>query len=410
MHVCVLGAGIVGLSTAYELNQRGFKVTVIDRADQVGSGASGHNGAQLSYSYVQPLADPSIWTQLPELLFSPQSPLKWRPRLDYQQWLWLLSFLRACNHTDSARSTAHLISLARLSRASLDAMQEREKIDCDFSNTGKLILYSSTKTFSAAQKQMRLQASMGSEQQALESFKCIQIEPALAQYQNQIVGGIYTASECAIDTLKLCSNLEIILRSRGVQFVLDHDVVRFTLRGRRVTEVVTKSDSIEADFFVLACGSASAGLARSVSVQLPIYPIKGYSVTFDLSQSDLAQFAAPQVNITESSKKIVFARLGQRLRVAGMAEIVGYDASIDRTAIEKLIAATHKLFPELKVCPVSQAWAGLRPATPTGLPVVGKRADAPENLLFNTGHGGLGLTLAFGSAVQVASLVHSEMT
>ena len=406
MHVCVLGSGIVGLSTAYELNQRGFKVTVVDSAEQVGSGASGNNGAQLSYSYVQPLADPSIWAQLPELLFSAQSPLKWRPQWDSQQWLWLFSFLAACNRSQSARSTANLLALAGLSRASLDAMRAREKIDCDFSNTGKLVLYSSQKSFSAAQKQMRLQASMGCEQQALESFNCIQIEPALAQYERQIVGGIYTASECAIDTLKLCTSLENILRARGVQFVLGHDVLRFTLSGRRVTEALTKSDSIEADFFVLACGSSSARLARSVNVSLPIYPIKGYSVTVDLSQSDFAQNSAPQVNITDASRKIVFARLGPRLRVAGMAEIVGYDASIDRHAVAKLIATTHDLFPRLKACPVSQAWAGLRPATPTGVPVIGKRADAPENLLFNTGHGGLGLTLAFGSAVQLASLVH----
>ena len=406
MHVCILGAGIVGLSTAYELNQRGFKVTVVESADQVGNGASGQNGAQLSYSYVQPLADPSIWTQLPELLFSSQSSLKWRPQFDAQQWLWLLSFLRACNRTDSAKSTADLIALARLSRTSLDAMRDREKIDCDFSNTGKLVLYSTQKSFAAAQKQMRLQESLGCEQQALDPLNCIQIEPALLEYKNKIVGGIFTASECAIDTLKLCTSLENILRARGVQFILGNSVQGLNVIGRRVTEVLTKSDSIDADFFVLACGSSSASLARSVKVSLPIYPVKGYSVTFDLAQTDiLSENFAPHVNVTDTSRKIVFARLGQRLRVAGMAEILGYDASIDSNAIAKLIAATHHLFPQLETCPVSQAWAGLRPATPTGLPVLGKREDAPENLIFNTGHGGLGLTLAFGSAVQVASLI-----
>ena len=406
MHVCVLGAGIVGLSTAYELIQRGFKVTVVDSAAQVGAGASGNNGAQLSYSYVQPLADPSIWTQLPELLLSPQSPLKWRPRFDSQQWLWLLSFLRACNRTDSENSTAELIALARLSRASLDAMRDQEKIDCDFSNTGKLVLYSSQKSFSAALQQMRLQESLGCKQQALDAPNCIRMEPALLQYESNIVGGIFTASECAIDTLKLCTSLENILRSAGVQFLLGNAVRRLSLNGRRISEVLTKSESIEADFFVLACGSASASLARSVNVSLPIYPIKGYSITFDLPEKDfLSQNFAPHVNVTDTSRKIVFARLGQRLRVAGMAEIVGYDARIDASAIAKLIATAHDLFPQLKTCPVSQPWAGLRPCTPTGLPVVGKREDAPENLIFNTGHGGLGLTLAFGSAVQVASLI-----
>ena len=153
MQVCVLGAGIVGLATAYELHQRGMQVTVIDQA-QPGAGASGGNGAQLSYSYVQPLANAGLWQQLPELLLSPRSPLKMRPQWDVHQWRWGLEFLRACNRRTSERSTEQLLALATLSRHGFEAMRQAEQLDCDFSSTGKLVLYSTPAGLAAAQRQM----------------------------------------------------------------------------------------------------------------------------------------------------------------------------------------------------------------------------------------------------------------
>jgi D-amino-acid dehydrogenase len=408
MHVCVLGAGIVGLSTAYQLTQRGIQVTIVDEANRVGAGASGDNGGQLSYSYVQPLADSSIWAQLPKLLLSPHSPLKFRPQWDANQWRWGFAFLKACNRISSERTTASLLGLAALSRGTLDAMRERENITCDYSATGKLVLYSSKPSFADAQKQMQLQQTMGSQQQALDASATVQVEPSLASYQSQIIGSIYTPSECAIDTHALCIALERILRARGVRFELSGEVLGLTVRQNQIVSANTSTQSIEADQFVLALGSASAKVAQTLGVRLPIYPIKGYSVTFDFAQAVRQQaWAAPIINVTDASKKVVFARLGQRLRVAGMAELVGYKTAVDDAAISKLIATALTLFPMLKDCPATQPWAGLRPATPTGMPIVGRQADAPINLTFNTGHGALGLTLAFGTAAQVASLIQA---
>ena len=174
MQVCVLGAGIVGLATAYELHQRGMQVTVIDQA-QPGAGASGGNGAQLSYSYVQPLANAGLWHQLPELLLSPRSPLKMRPQWDVHQWRWGLEFLRACNRRTSERSTQHLLALAALSRQGFEAMLQAEQLDCNFSNTGKLVLYSTPAGLAAAQQQMELQRAWGSEQEAVSPQRCVEI-------------------------------------------------------------------------------------------------------------------------------------------------------------------------------------------------------------------------------------------
>ena len=401
MQVCVLGAGIVGLATAYELQQRGMQVTVIDQA-QPGAGASGGNGAQLSYSYVQPLADASIWRQLPRLLLSPRSPLKLRLQWDPHQWRWGLEFLRACNRQTSERSTAQLLALAALSRHRLEAMLQAEPMACDFSATGKLVLYDTAAGLAAAQRQMDLQRTWGSQQQAVSTQRCVEIEPALQHYQAHIAGAIYTPSECAADCLMVCQGLQAVLAARGVRFVLGTTVRGFVRQGSRITAVDTSAGTIEAQQFVLALGSGSHQVARTLGFSLPVYPLKGYSVTLDTSP---APSAAPRVNVTDAARKVVFARIGQRLRVAGMAELVGHDARIPAARIHTLRDATRAVFPGCNQGGDLHAWTGMRPATPTGLPVVGRWAGAPDNLLLNTGHGSLGFTLAFGTAAQVAELL-----
>ena len=399
MKVCVLGAGIVGLACAYELDRQGARVTVVDMAT-AGAGASAGNGAQLSYSYVQPLADASIWGQLPKLLLSSDSPLKIRPQWDVAQWRWGLAFMQACNARASYRTTAKLLQLAALSRAGLDRMRAAHQPDCDFSSTGKLVLYPNAKSFAAAQKQMELQRALGSQQSALNAEETCELEPALATYRQSIAGAIYTASECAVDCLKLCQELERVLRARGVQFLLGNAVTALETRQQRIVAARTATHTIEADQFVLALGSESPRMARSVGLRLPVYPIKGYSMTLDISQ--VPAHAAPRLNVTDIASKVVFARIGSRLRVAGMAELVGHDRVLRPQAIDSLQRSTRALFPALNAGNAEPPWTGLRPATPTGLPIVGVQAGGPHNLVVNTGHGALGLTLAFGTAQQVA--------
>ena len=403
MRVCVMGAGIVGLATAWQLERQGHAVTVVDRS-QAGAGASGGNGAQLSYSYVQPLADPGIWRQLPKLLLSSASPLKLRPQLDPLQWRWGIDFLAACNASTSQSTTAALLALAAESRDGFEAMRADLTPDCDFSATGKLVLYSGMAGLAGAERQIALQRSMGSVQRLVSAEECIAIEPALATYRAHIAGAVHTPSECAADCLKVCQELLRVMRARGVRFLLDTEVRGFDVRAGRMAAVRTSAGDLEADAFVMALGTASHRLGRQLGTYLPVYPLKGYSITVEV---DDAATAAPRVSVTDSARKVVFARLGSRLRVAGMAELVGHDDRIPSDRIESLVAATRAVFPQASRFEALHPWTGMRPATPTGRPIIGRRAGAPSNLLFNTGHGALGFTLAFGSARRIQAALQT---
>lgn len=400
MHVCVLGAGIVGLATAYELRHRGMDVTVVDQG-QPGSGASGGNGAQLSYSYVQPLADASIWQQLPHLMLSPSSPLKLKLQWDIHQWRWLVEFLQACNRSTSEHSTRQLLTLAALSRQRFEAMRQAEQMACDFSSTGKLVLYDTPAGLEAARRQLQLQAPWGSPQQVVTAQQCVDIEPALAHHQRHIAGAIYTPSECAADCLAVCQGLHRILAARGVRFVLGATVEGFERSGSHIAAVRTSAGTLEAQRFVLALGSASQRVASTLGIRLPVYPLKGYSITVDTGD---APGPAPRVNVTDTARKMVFARIGQRLRVAGMAELVGHNTHIPPARIERLRDAANTVFPGCSHFRELNPWTGMRPATPKGVPLVGHHPRAPGNLLLNTGHGALGFTLAFGTAAHIADM------
>lgn len=403
MRMCVLGAGIVGLAAAYQLQREGHEVTVIDRAG-AGAGASGANGAQLSYAYVQPLADPAIWSQLPRLLLAADSPLKLRPRWDLDQWRWGLQFLASCRAGVSRGTTAQLLELAAHSRTGFERLLREHRIACDFSATGKLVVHTEERAFATARRQLALQQSLGTEQRAVGADECVAIEPALRHYRGRIVGAIHTPGECAADCFKVCQELLRILATGGARFVVDSEVTGLALHGGTVTAVRTGAGLVEADAFVVALGAASARLARTLGLYLPVYPLKGYSITLPAAAGPAA---APTVNVTDAACKVVFARIGQRLRVAGMAELVGDDMSIPSARVASLVRAAREVFPDCGDFSQCEPWAGLRPATPTGLPVIGPHAHGPSNLLFNTGHGALGFTLAFGSAMRVAALMRA---
>ncbi|MDI3381752.1 D-amino acid dehydrogenase [Xenophilus aerolatus] len=405
MHICVLGAGIVGLATAWELHRQGHDITVVDRA-LPGSGTSSGNGAQLSYSYVAPLADASIWAQLPHLLLAADSPLKLRPQLDPQQWRWGVEFLAACNAGTAAATTKRLLALAARSREGFEAMRAELAPDCDFSATGKLVLYRSAAGVEATRRQVELQRALGAPAQTIVTpEECAALEPALAGYHREIAGGVHTPSECAADCLKVCQALASALAARGVRFVLGHAVQAFDRQGRDIAAVQTEAGPVAADAFVMALGTASARFGRQLGAHVPVYPLKGYSITVPV---DAAPGAAPRVSVTDSARKTVFARLGDRLRVAGMAELVGEDARIPKDRIDALIEATKAVFPRAaRDFDAPEPWTGMRPATPKGTPLVGVLPGAPRNLLFNTGHGALGFTLAFGTAREVAARLPS---
>jgi D-amino-acid dehydrogenase len=349
------------------------------------------------------MADPGIWAQLPQLLLSPSSALKIRPQWDPAQWSWLLQFLKACNTTQSPSTTAQLLRLAAQSRATLDHWRAHEALDFDFSSSGKLVMFRSAAAFAGARQQLALQQSLGgAAQQAVSSDEACAIEPALAPRREAFAGGIYTDSECAADCLKLCQSWVKILSNRGVQWSMSQAIERLVVRENRLQAVQLRNgQDIAADAFVLSTGHSAPTLAAQVGIRLPIYPLKGYSITVDTDGPSLA----PRVSITDSARKVVFARLGNRLRVAGMVELVGRDTRVIQQRIDSLQHDTQDLFGDCSQWRDVQPWTGMRPATPTGLPILGRQAQGPSNLWLNAGHGGLGFTLAAGSADIVAQAI-----
>jgi D-amino-acid dehydrogenase len=398
MHVIIIGAGIVGLTTAWQLNKDGHRVTVIERQSAVGQGASFANGAQLSYSYVAPMASRAVLGALPKWLLKADSPVRYVPSADPAQWAWLVRFLAACTDSTSAVNTARLLALAWHSRDRLHAMMDETGIAFHHARNGKLVIQSTAASQAEAEAQMALQAVMGCEQYALTPAECMALEPGLESVAARLAGGIHTPGEEVGDCRMLCEGLHAWLASRGVSFLFDTKVAP-AIEAGRVAGLDTASGRIEGDLYVLSAGIGSQEFARRIGARMNLLPIRGYSISAPV----IASNCAPVRSITDTARKTVYAPLGDRLRVAGFAEIGGSDGLHlgARTAV--LSRELEAIFPGACAPDDLRPWAGLRPATPSGVPVIGQSRIA--NLLLNLGHGALGFTLAAGSASLLGDLV-----
>lgn len=404
MHVCVMGAGVIGVTSAWHLLEQGHEVTLIDAHLHPAEGASSGNGAQLSYSYVAPLADPSVWTNWPYYLFSRNSPLTLRPTRDPNQWIWLAKFLRACNVSQVQRTTVELLRLAALSRELLSQLRQSQRLTFQHRVAGKLVMFDTASGLAMAERQVQLQKDHGCRQRVINLSRCIEIEPALASAKRGWVGGVYTEDDEVGDCAQFCRGLvELMQRRRTFRFVTSAKIIGVHIKHRKLHGVEAGRERIDADRFVLALGVGSAEFAHLAGFRLPIYPLKGYSITVPLE--DESRDAAPQVSITDLASKIVYARLGNRLRVAGRVELVGMNSDIPKRCIDQLTQGVADLFPRNAIAPSSflSPWAGFRPATPTGLPLVGP--SPIEGLYLNVGHGSLGWTLASGCAALLAEQI-----
>ena len=400
MKVIVLGAGVVGLSCAYYLWRDGHQVTIVERNRGVGLETSFANGGQLSYSYVAPLASPSVIPKLPPWLLRRDSPLRFRPEIDPDQWRWCLEFLAACNQKTADETTRRLLRLAFYSRDLMHELVREQSIDFDYVQNGKLVVHSQKESFESAVRLMEYQRTLGAEQRALDPPECVEIEPALADMASRIVGAIHTPSEDVGDTYKFCNELARLMTAgpNPVTIHLRAEVGRLLPWRGKLMGVETGVGVLEADHYVMALGANAPNLVKPLGIHLPIYPLKGYSLSLPITD----EARAPRISVTDFKRKVVYARIGDDLRVAGMADLSGRRAVIDVERIDQLVDEVRNTFPHATDFGELKPWCGMRPATPRGTPIVG--GTPHSNLWLNVGHGALGFTLALSTGRIVADL------
>jgi D-amino-acid dehydrogenase len=396
MKILVLGAGVIGVTSAWYLAKSGHDVTVVDRNAAAGMETSFANGGQISVSHAEPWANPSAPLKVLKWLAREDAPLLFRLRPDVRQWLWALQFLRECLPSRTRHNIRQIVALGLYSRASLQALRAETGIEYDHLERGILHFYTSQAELDAALEPARVMRDHGCDIEIVDARRCAEIEPALKSAP--IAGGSWTPSDESGDAHKFTQNLARLAAQRGVTFV-QASIQAMVRQGERISEVITEKGRLGADAYVVCLGSYSAPVTRPLGIELPIYPAKGYSVTMPVA--DRAK--AYTVSMTDDEYKLVFSRLGERLRIAGTAELNGYDTAINEVRCRAILRRTLELFPGAADASRAEFWAGLRPATPSNVPVIG--ATRYRNLFLNTGHGTLGWTHSCGSGRALADIV-----
>ncbi|HEX7953532.1 MAG TPA: D-amino acid dehydrogenase [Burkholderiales bacterium] len=404
MKVVVLGAGVIGVTSAWYLAQDGHDVTVIDRQPTAGLETSFANGGQVSVSHAEPWANPGAPGKILKWLGRENAPLLFRLRADPHQWAWGLRFLLECLPGRTRRNTLTILRLGLYSRDLLKALRRETGVPYDHLEKGILQIHTDAQEFEAAHARVELLRSHGCEMHVKSAAQCLELEPALRASRIGLLGGTYAPDDESGDAHKFTGNLAELCRQRGVQFGFEHAVEALSVEGDAVTAATVRDPEgrrvqVKADAFVVALGSYSPFLLAPVGITVPVYPVKGYSVTVPITRPE----AAPTLCLSDENAKVAISRLGDRLRAAGTAELTGYDTSLNDARCKAILSRIEQLFPGIGDYAQAARWAGLRPATPSNVPLIG--ATRYRNLFLNTGHGTLGWTLACGSGQALAHLV-----
>lgn len=399
MQTIVLGAGVIGITTAYYLVRAGHNVIVIDQHDGPGLGTSYANGGQISVSHPEPWAGPEIPWNLLRSLARKDAPFRVRLRWDPAMWSWGLRFLRNCTARRRHAHAALIAELALYGQRSLRELCAETAIEFDHDQRGTLHVFTDPRRFDKATVLATARRAFGIRQQLVDPESCVRIEPALAQRAEKLCGGIYAPDDETGDALLFTQRLAEVCAQRGTKFRYGATITGFELDGHQITSVVTTQGRLTADHYILALGVGSPSAVRALGLRLPVFPVKGYSISLAVSDRNTAPF----VNIIHEARRVVVSRLGGRLRIAGGADIVGYDTDLSRQRAQTILAAALDLFPNSGDTSSAVYWAGLRPMTPDGLAMLGP--SPYRNLYLNTGHGSLGWTLACGSGRAVADVV-----
>lgn len=404
MKVLVLGAGVIGVSSAWYLKQKGYDVTVIDRQPSAALETSFANGCQISVSHAEPWANPSAPLKILKWLGKEDAPLLFRLRAELLQWKWGVQFLRECTPSKTAYNIRQIVAISEYSRLALQELRNQTNIQYDHLTKGILHFYTDKHEFKNSLQAAQLMRELGCDRQSISASDVLDIEPSLINIKDKIVGGDFTASDESGDVYKFTSNLARMAENIGVKFLYDTTITKLLTEKEKVVgvEIIDSygyHQTFKADKVVVAIGSFSQPLLAPLGINLMIYPGKGYSATYQI----LDEEKAPSVSITDDEYKIVVSRLGCRLRVAGTCELNGYTRDLNSVRCEAITRRTKQLFPNICDYNAPVYWTGLRPLTPSNIPYIGKTKY--ENLYLNTGHGTLGWTMGAGSGKAIAQII-----
>ena len=390
--VLILGAGIIGVTTAYYLGRAGARVAVVDRREGPGLETSFANGGLFTPSMADPWAAPGMPLKLLKWIGREDAPFLIRPSALPGLAAWGLKFLANCREEAWSRNTAAILVLCNLSQGLLQEVMEAEGLDCDLSRIGTLRLFRDTLSMEIARRAAGAMGALGVAYEELDSAGCAALEPALAAQQDRLQGGIHFPEDRAGDAYKFTCEMAERCRCMGITFHFNETIEFIENDNLSISGVVTSKRRLIADSYVLATGSQAVGLGRRLGLRLPIYPVKGYSLTLPVSGWN----GAPKMPLIDDGRKIGLVRLGERLRVVGTAEFTGPDRRLNESRLENLRRNLADVFPDMPNLDQGTPWTGLRPMTPNGLPILGPTRY--KNLFLNLGHGHLGWTMALGCA------------
>ncbi|MGR8964145.1 D-amino acid dehydrogenase [Rhizobium leguminosarum] len=402
MKVIVLGAGIVGVTSAYQLAKAGHDVTVVDRQSGPALETSFANAGEVSFGYCSPWAAPGIPMKAMKWLFMKHAPLILRPKLDMAMLSWMARMLSNCTSERYAINKSRMLRLADYSRIALAELRAETGIAYDERMQGTLQLFRTQQQLEASAKDVKALAADGIPYEVLDRDGCVRFEPALRHVCDKIVGGLLTPKDETGDCFKFTNALAAKAEALGVRFAYGTTIKALDVEAGRVRGVITDRERMSAEAVVIALGSYSPLLLKPLGIRLPVYPVKGYSLTIPITDAS----RAPESTVMDETYKIAITRLGDRIRVGGMAEISGYTNDLGLARRSTLEHSVTDLFPGGDISKAS-FWSGLRPMTPDGTPVIGPTKVA--GLFLNTGHGTLGWTMSTGSARLIGDLVSGRL-
>ncbi len=400
MKVVVMGAGVIGVTTAYYLARQGAEVTVLDRQAGPGLETSYANAGELSYGMTSPWAAPGVPMKAVKWLFMKRRPLFIWPLISPTMWKWGAQMVMNCNENSYAINKSRMVRVSNYSRDCLPDLIAETGIEYDGREQGTLQLFRTEKQLKGSKADQQILAEFDSPYEVLDRDGCIAVEPALAEVRNKFVGGLRLLADRTGDCRMFTMALADKAAELGVEFQYGQSIRRIAVEDSKVVGVDTEmAGRITGDTYVCALGSFAPMVLRPIGIRLPVYPVKGYSVTLPVTDDAYA----PQSTIMDETHKVAITRLGDRIRVAGTAEIAGYSGRLGPHATDTVRHVISDLFPKGGDISKAEGWTGLRPMTPDGTPVMG--ASRYDNLYLNTGHGTLGWTMACGSGRAVADLV-----